>query len=226
MTREPVDDLSQVGTLDMPIDDLYRLEGAPTTRLADYTNRVLVQARSRTPAAVDQLARAIDAIGRQASLAGKEGPIAEVFTFRDEVVRHQRNFQPVYLLLLAGALIVAVIGGLGLAGTLTASVIERHRDIGLLRSLGATGRRIATVFWVESVALSLIAWTVAALAGVPLAYMFVQFFRRRVMPTDFHFAPSNLIVMIGLTLALASLAAILPARRAATLQAAELLRAE
>jgi putative ABC transport system permease protein len=224
--HESVDDLSQVGTIDMPVNDLYRLEGAPVSRIGDYTNRVLVQAVDRSPVSVDRLTRAIDAIGRRAIATGKQGPIAEVFAFHDEVVRHQRSFLPVYLLLVAVALLVAGMGSLGLADALTASVVERRRDIGLLRSLGASGRRVATVFWIEGAALSLIAWIVAAAAGVPLADLFVQLFRRRVMPTDFHFDPLSLALMVVVTLALASVATILPARRAAAMRTAELLRTE
>jgi putative ABC transport system permease protein len=226
IVHEPVDDLSQVGTIDMPVNDLYRLEGAPPAHIADYTNRVLVQARDRSPAAVDRLTRTLDAIGRQAAPAGKQGPIAEVFRFHDEVVRQQRNFLPVYLLLLAVAIVVAAVGTMGLADALTASVVERRREIGLLRTLGASGRRIGAVFLIESTALSLSAWLLAAAAGVPLAYLFVDLFRRDVMPTDFHFAPASLALMIAATLTLAALAAVIPARRAAALRTADLLRAE
>jgi putative ABC transport system permease protein len=224
--HEAVDDLSQVGTIDMPVNDLYRLEGAPAARIGAYTNRVLIEAVDRSPAAVDRLTRAIDAIGRRAILAGKEGPIAGVFTFHDEVVRHQRNLLPVYLLLLAAALVIAALGGLGLADALTASVLERRREIGLLRSLGASGRRVAVVFWIEGTALSLTAWIAAAAIGVPLAPLFVGLFRRKVMPTDFHFAPLDLALTVAATLALAALATILPARRAAALRTADLLRTE
>jgi len=220
---EPVDDLGQVGTIDMPVNALYELEGVPPADISDYTNRVLVQAVDRSPAAVDQLTRAIDAAGR---IQAREGPIAEVFGFQDEVLRHQRNFLPVYALLLVVVLIVGTVGALGLADALTSSVLERPRDIGLLRALGATGRRIASVFWVEGLAVSLMGWSVAAAIGVPMTYGVVQLFRHGVMPTDFHFAPQSLVLMISVTLALASAATTLPARRAAGLRSAELLRSE
>jgi putative ABC transport system permease protein len=224
--HEPVDGLGQVGTIDMSVNDLYRLEGAPASHLGDFTNRVLVQAVNRSPAAVDDLTRAIDAVGRRAVVAGKEGPIARVFSFKDEVVRHKRSFLPVYLLLVAVALVVGAVGSLGLADALTASVVDGRRNIGLLRSLGASGRRVATVFWIEGIALSLAAWFLACIAGVPLAYLFVQLFRRRVMPTDFHFDPFSLALAVAVTLALASAATMVPARRAAAMRTAELLRTE
>src|SRR6516164_7119056 len=139
--HEPVDDLSQVGAINMPVNDLYRLEGAPAAHIGNYANRVLVQAIDRSPAAVDRLTRAIDTAGSSASL-GRQGPIGEVFSFHDEVVRQQRNFLPIYALLLVVAIVVAAVGTLGLADALGASVLERRRDIGLLRSLAAVGGAI------------------------------------------------------------------------------------
>jgi putative ABC transport system permease protein len=223
--HESVDDLSQAGALVMPVNELYEMEGASPSHIGDFTNRLLVQARDRSPAAVDQLTRGIDLAGRNAT-AGKQGAIAEVFAFHDEVVRHQRNFLPVYALLVAVTLVIAAVGILGLTDALGASVVERRRDIGLLRSLGAPGRRIAAVFWIEGLALSAGAWILASAAGLPLAYLFVQRFSTTVIPTDFYFAPVTLAVSIGGTLLIATLATVLPARRAARIRAAELLRSE
>jgi putative ABC transport system permease protein len=223
--HESVDDLSQAGAIVMPVNELYALEGASPSHIGNYTNRLLVQARDRSPAAVDRLTREIDLAGRDVP-AGKEGAIAAVFAFRDEVVRHQRNFLPVYALLAAVALIVAAVGILALTDALGASVVERRRDIGLFRSLGASGRRIAVVFWIEGLALSAGAWVLASAAGFPLAYLFVQRFSSTVMPTDFHVASLTFTASIGGTLAIATLATALPARRAARMAAVELLRAE
>jgi putative ABC transport system permease protein len=223
--HESVDDLSQAGAIVMPVNELYELEGASPAHIGDYTNRLLVQARDRSPAAVDQLTRAIDLAGRNAAVS-RQGAIAEVFAFHDEVVRQQRNFLPVYALLVAVALLVAAVGILGLTDALGASVLERRRDIGLLRSLGASGWRIAVVFWLEGLALSVGAWILASAAGFPLAYLFIQRFSTTVMPTDFYFAPLTLAVSIGGTLVIATLATMLPARRAARMRAVELLRDE
>jgi putative ABC transport system permease protein len=105
-------------------------------------------------------------------------------------------------------------------------VVERRRDIGLLRSLGASGWRVAAVFWTEGLGLSISAWVLASAVGLPLAYLFVQRFSSTVMPTDFHFTPLAFAAGFGGTLVIATLASALPALRAARSRTADLLRSE
>ena len=54
--------------------------------------------------------------------------------------------------------IIAVVGAIGLFNTLAMSVLEHRREIDILRSMGATGRKVAQVFWTEGVALGVVAW--------------------------------------------------------------------
>jgi putative ABC transport system permease protein len=222
--REAVDDVTQVGAAVAPVNQVYELLGAPAAGIADYANRVLVRAKNRSAAGVDRLTRDIDQAGRMAAAGGRDGPVSEVFTFHDEVLRHQRHFTPLYALLLAVATIVAAVGVLGLADALGSSVVERQKDIGLLRALGASGRRVATVFWLEGLALSLLAWLLAALAGVPLAYLFVRLFQRRVMPVTFHVAPWAFASTLAVALMVPTLASVAPALRVASMRAVNLLR--
>jgi len=85
---------------------------------------------------------------------------------------------------------------------------------------------VAAVFWIEGAALSALAWLLASATGIPLAYLFVQQFRDRVMPTDFHFNPLALADMVAATFVLATLATLVPAHRAAALRPGDLLRGE
>jgi putative ABC transport system permease protein len=221
--HEPVDDLSQAGAVVVPVSQLHQFAGATAVGIADFTDRIIVQSKDRSTAGVDRLTRAIDTVGRAAG-PGRDGPIAEVFMFRDEVTRQQRNFTPLYAMLIAVAVVVAIVGALGLADALGSSVVDRQKDIGLLRALGATGRRVAEVFWVEALVIGALAWLVACLAGVPLAFLFVGLFQRRVMPVEFRFEPLAFAAALAATLAVATLASVGPALKAAALRAVDLLR--
>jgi putative ABC transport system permease protein len=113
-----------------------------------------------------------------------------------------------------------------LANALVASVLERRREIGLLRAMGASGRCVAQVFLIESLALGALSWCIGALIGLPLAYAFVQTFAWQVMPVDFYLDPRAFVVMLAAVLAIASIASVTPAWRASRLRVAEALRYE
>jgi ABC-type antimicrobial peptide transport system permease subunit len=62
--------------------------------------------------------------------------------------------------------------------------------------------------------------------GLPLAYAFVQFFSRLVIPADFLVDPLAFLVMLAAMLLIVTLASVVPARRASRLRIAALLRYE
>ena len=58
----------------------------------------------------------------------------------------RRIFDAIVALLLVMALLLALVGGLGLMGTMSINVLERTREIGVLRAIGAPNRGVAQVF--------------------------------------------------------------------------------
>src|SRR6266699_264956 len=227
--KEAVDSLGQIGTAVVPVNTLYQFEGTPAASAVDYANKLLIQARDRPPQGVSQLADQIDALGSNLILSGSVGRgagLGPVFLVQDEALRHQREFYILYAVLYAVALLTGAAGILGLASTLTASVVERQREIGLVRAMGASSWRVAQVFWVEGLALGGISWCLGALLGLPLASVFLQLFSRLVIPIDFVVDPLAFLVMLAALLLIVTLASVVPARRASSLHIADLLRYE
>jgi putative ABC transport system permease protein len=100
--KESVDSLGQIGTAVVPVTTLYQFEGTPAASAVDYTNKLLVQAKDRTPAGVSQLADQIDAPGSNLILSGSVGRgagLGPVFLVQDEALRHQREFYILYAVL-------------------------------------------------------------------------------------------------------------------------------
>jgi putative ABC transport system permease protein len=227
--KEAVDSLGQIGTAVVPVNTLYQFEGTPAASAVAYANKLLIQAKDRTPQAVSQLADQIDALGTNLILSGSVGRgagLGPVFLVQDEALRHQREFYILYAVLYAVALLTGAAGILGLVSTLTAAAVERQREIGLVRAMGASSWRVAQVFWVEGLALGGIAWCLGALLGLPLASAFLQFFGRLVIPVDFVVDPLAFLVMLATLLLIVTLASVVPARRASRLRIADLLRYE
>src|SRR5579883_3075312 len=162
---------------------------------------------------------------RSENALAQAGLDPSVSTAAQQISRNQNQFQILYILLYAVAAIVALVGILGLFNTLTTSVLERRREIGILRSMGATGARVAGVFWTEGMALAALSWGVAVLLGIPAAYGFVTLISNVLLPIPFAFNPLALLVMV-FTLGIATLASLIPVLSAARVRIAVTLRYE
>ena len=221
--------LGGMGAAITTTDDLYHLQGIEQPGQTGVAANVMIRARDRSPNAVDQLTNAVNQSlnAVQAISVDKSGSgQAFVTTVAQEAHRHEQSWYVLYMLLYIVALIVGVVGILGLANALIASVLERQREIGMLRALGATGNRVAQVFWTEGLALGCIAWLVSAALGLPLAYLFVQQLRQGILPTTFVVDATAFIVMFIAIVIIASFASTLPASRASRMRIADILRYE
>jgi putative ABC transport system permease protein len=74
----------------------------------------------------------------------------------------------IYLLLIM-ALVIAVVGGVALSGILAISVLERRVEIGIMRAIGASNRRIATLFISEGVLMGWLSWLIAIPFSLPVS---------------------------------------------------------
>lgn len=123
-----------------------------------------------------------------------------------------------------GLLIVAI-SMVGLANAITMSVIERTREIGILRTIGARARDVRRIFAAESVAVALAGWT----GGIPIGYgldRFLVWLLKEVVNVDvaFRFPLANVGLALAGTLVLALLVMLAPLRRAVRLRPGEALR--
>ena len=127
-------------------------------------------------------------------------------------------------LTVVGFLIVAI-SMAGLANALTMSVLERTREIGILRAIGARARDIRHIFATETVALSLAGW----LIGIPLGYLlniFLVWMTNEVLHVEvpLSFPARNVPIALAGTVLLALLITLVPIRRAVKYKAGDALR--
>jgi putative ABC transport system permease protein len=123
-----------------------------------------------------------------------------------------------------GFLIVAI-SMAGLANTLAMSVLERTREIGILRSIGARARDVRRIFAAETVALAVAGWAI----GVPLGYLleaFLVWLVRRIVNVDTPvvYPASNVALALVGTIFLALLVTLPPIRRAVRFRPGDALR--
>ena len=137
-------------------------------------------------------------------------------------------FQIIVMLLLVMAVLIAAVGALGLAGTMSINVLERTREIGVMRAIGASNRAVRNIVMIEGVLIGLLSWIVGALLAIPLARLMSDgvgqaFFQ---MPLSHVFAYDSIFLWLGIVVVLSVLASILPARNASKLTVRETLAYE
>jgi len=119
---------------------------------------------------------------------------------------------------------IAVLGASGLCVmmTTTTTVVERRKEIGLMKSIGADNRKIASIFVVESIIVGIIGGVLGYLLGNLIArYIGVSVFGTSLSPVV-----SVLPVTLGVSLFVTILASVLPVRNATRIEPAVVLRGE
>lgn len=131
-----------------------------------------------------------------------------------------------FMLVMAG--MIAVVGGLGLMGTMSINVLERTREIGVMRAIGASNGDIQSFVIVEGMMIGLISWAISIVFSFPItnALTFGVGMAVLTAPMPAVYGMSGIIAWLIFTLVLAAIASALPARRASRLTVRDTLAYE
>ena len=132
------------------------------------------------------------------------------------------------MFLLIMAVLTAIVGSMGLTGTMGMNVMERTREIGIMRAIGADDRAVMRTVIAEGIFIGMISFGLAIILSIPVTYLLSTIVSLAVFqtPIDVVFTYLGYVVWLGLILALSALASILPARNAARLTIREVLAYE
>ncbi len=130
--------------------------------------------------------------------------------------------------LLAMALLLGIVGGLGLMGTMSINVMERTREIGVMRAIGASNSSVLRIILVEGLIIGLISWTIGSLIAIPASQGLTLAVGMALLESapSYIFSTWGAVLWLGVVLVLALLASFLPARRASRLTVREVLSYE
>jgi len=119
--------------------------------------------------------------------------------------------------------IVALLASaLGVMTTMTTSVIERQKEIGLMKSVGAENKKIISLFIAESTIIGIIGGLIGFVIGIILA----QFIGMSVFNSSITPRFEVILVAIGISVGVSFIASIIPVRRAVKVEPAIVLRGE
>jgi putative ABC transport system permease protein len=107
-------------------------------------------------------------------------------------------------------------------------VLERRREIGVMRAIGASNRMVARIVIVEGLTVGLLSWLLGALLALPLGWALGNVIGVAFMqsPLAYTFSIGGVLLWLVLVMALSVIASVLPARGAWRLSVREVLAYE
>ena len=135
-----------------------------------------------------------------------------------------QNFTALVVLLGAMAVLIGVVGGVALSGILSLNVLERRREIGVMRAIGASSLSISAMFIGEGVLLGWLSWLIAVVLSLPAGYGFTQVLAA-VADNDiiFKYTPTGALYWLVMVTIIAVIASWFPARQATRISVRESL---
>jgi len=125
------------------------------------------------------------------------------------------------LFLAAIAAVSLIVGAVGIANSMFTSVLEKTREIGIMKALGSTNNEILQLFVIESALFGLLGGIAGVLLGIIISLALSQFASLNTLVT-----PQLMLVAIGISTVIGVLSGIMPARAASKLKPVEALRYE
>jgi len=186
-----------------------------------YTYRVVTDRHDR--AYQDQKALELDAFLRE---RGFKVHRAEAGSASLDTAVEGLNTLVVFLLIMA--VLTASVASMGLAGTMGMNVLDRTREIGIMRAVGADDRIVMRTVVAEGVVIGSISFALAVVLSIPFTYLLSTIVSLAVFetPVTVVFTYVGYLMWLALVLALSAAGSILPARNAARLTIREVLAYE
>jgi putative ABC transport system permease protein len=138
------------------------------------------------------------------------------------------RFNIITVILLIMAFLMAIVGALGLMGTMSINVLERKREIGVMRAIGASDGAVLRIFVVEGVIIGLLSW----IGGIVISQPMSRLISRQVgmafleLPLDFKYNWLGPLYWLLIVLFISAVASLLPAFNAARLSVRETIAYE
>lgn len=210
--------------------------GTILKRVVAYTI-LLAEARdtNSVDAAKDQILKYLDSGGSDAKQYKDENSDFVVITQQYILVRIEQVLSVIRTYITAIALISLVIGAIGIANIMFATVTERTREIGTMMAIGAKRRDILQLFMYQSIIIGLLGGLIGCLLGASGSWFVVDLLNKNIEnlggalstgTIQLTYVPEWFIIASIVGILIGVIAGVLPARKAAKMDPVVALRYE
>jgi putative ABC transport system permease protein len=175
---------------------------------------------------VTSLQALIQHIGRQLADRGYAVQSIQAGDTMRESATFAVNTLVIFLLIMA--ILIAFVGSIGLMGTMSINVLERTREIGVMRTIGAVDVVVMQSVIIEGLVIGLITWALAIGLSYPISSALLTIIGKAMAGSTFSltFTPLGIVIWLAVVIVLSIIASIMPARSAARLTINEVLAYE
>lgn len=134
------------------------------------------------------------------------------------------QFDMIITLLATMAVVIGIVGSIALSGALSLNVLERGREIGVMRAIGASSGAIARLFIGEGLLLGWLSWVIAMPLSIPAGWLMTQALGTALNSNlIYQYSPAGAVWWLAIITVLAIAASWLPARSATRISVRESL---
>ncbi|MEZ4675401.1 MAG: FtsX-like permease family protein [Caldilineaceae bacterium] len=196
---------------------------AKVTRTVGRAGTLQVITAGHDAEAQEQVAKALD--NHFATLGITVNSAETTNQTREQVIT---QFNVIIIILSVMAILLAVVGGLGLMGTMSINVLERRREIGVMRAIGTNSYSILRIVISEGIIIGALSWVLGTLVALPMSKAlsdavgagFIQ------AALSYRFSTGGAGGWLAVILLIATVASLLPARGASRITVREVLAYE
>ncbi len=174
-------------------------------------NMLLVRTYDRKESAVDRTVADLEDLLRRENIT-----VGLRETMPDTRGIIESGYDIVVGMILFLAVIMAVVGGIGLMGALSIGVIERTKEIGIMRAVGALSGTILGMFVLEGLIQGVLSWMVAVPLSLVVAPVMAAAMGETIFNTEliYRYNYGAVFIWLGIIIFISVLASIIPARQA------------
>jgi putative ABC transport system permease protein len=166
--------------------------------------------------------------GLKDAFATQHMKVIDSWSASEQLAESQASFGILTSLLLAMVVLTAIVGGIGLMSTMSMNVVERRREIGVMRAVGASSVAIVGMFVAEGVLVGILSWLLALPLSYPGARLFSDLIGGALlnMPLDFVYSAGGMALWLLVVVGLSALASLWPAVQATKISVRQALAYE